>query len=494
MKYILSIDQSTSGTKAALLDESGRIIRKESMPHRQYYPAPGRVEHDAEEIYQNVRTVAARVAASIDSKDLAALAIANQRETTVLWERSSGKPVCPAIVWQDVRGASIARELSASAALIRERTGIQLSAYYPSCKAAAVFRENPALHARARAGEVLIGTIDSFLIYRLTGGRVFASDVSNASRTQWMNLKSLCWDEEILPLFGIERRMLAEEIRPSDALYGATAKGELPFVLPIAAALGDSHASLFAHGCHHKGMVKTSYGTGSSIMMNIGGNGISSENGLSTSVAFGFAGKTDYALEGNVTSSAGTLIWLRDEMELIDSLDSIEELAGSVEDTQGVCLVPAFSGLGAPYFDEGARAILYGMNRGTRRAHVLRAALESIAHQNEDVLYAMAADLKSPVLELRADGGGSVNGLLMQMQADISRLAIYCAAEKDLTALGAGQMAGLASGLYSYDALFEDPEFSARYQPQMPPDRARQMRDAWHDAVRRCRTPLRAGS
>lgn len=486
MKYIIAIDQSTSGTKAALMDENARFVRKESMPHKQYYPAPGYVEHDAEEIFQNVLTLIGRVTEGVAPDQIAALGVANQRETTVFWNRADGKPVCPAIVWQDVRGAQLARELAAHDEKVRSATGLQISAYYPSCKAAALFRERPDLYARAQAGEICVGTIDSYLVYRLTGG-VFATDVSNASRTQLMNLKTLDWDDEVLRVFGLDRRMLAEHILPSDARYGVTTRAVLPFEAPITGVMGDSHASLFAHGCHHRGMVKTSYGTGSSIMMNVGEEPVFSRHGLSSSVAYGFNGKTEYALEGNITCSADTLMWLRDDLQLIDDLSTIEQIAASVPDTQGVTLVPAFSGLGAPYFDEDARAILCGMNRGTKKAHVLRAALDSIAHQNEDVLSAMAADMGARAQRLHADGGGSVNALLMQTQADLSRCAVFCAAEKDLTALGVGQMAGLSAGLYKYENLFETIHTAARYQPVMSQERAQQMRDAWHDAVARCR-------
>lgn len=477
-KYILSIDQSTSGTKAVLVDERGVITRRESMPHRQFYPAPGRVEHDAEEIYQNALALIGKVG----MEGVTALAIANQRETTVIWERETGKPVCPAVVWQDVRGEAICHELSAHSNKVFRKTGLQLSPYYPAAKLASVLFEHPELKNRAQNGELCAGTIDSYLVYRLTGRKTFATDVSNASRTQLMNLETLTWDDELSGIFDIPKTMLPEDILPSDALFGYYAG------VPIVGVLGDSHASLFGHGCHDAGMVKTSYGTGSSIMQNVGERPVFSSNGLSASVGFGFGGKICYVLEGNITCSADTLIWLRDELRLIDDISSIEEIAGTVESTDGVCLVPAFSGLGAPYFDSNARALLYGMNRGTTKAHVLRAALESIAHQNADVLDAMVRDTRKPVLQLHADGGGSVNRLLMQMQADFVPCKVLCAAEKDLTAIGAAYMAGITTGLYSsFDALREAQTPKKSYAPQMNGAAMQQARNAWADAVRRTR-------
>ena len=476
MKYILSIDQSTSGTKAAHIDEAGSIVRKASRAHRQFYPAPGRVEHDAEEIYQN--TIA--LIDEIGTQGVQAIAIANQRETTVLWERESGQPVCPAVVWQDVRGEGLCRELGSRADEVLARTGLSLSPYYPAAKLACVLRENPQLYRRARAGELCAGTIDSYLVYWLTGRHL--TDMSNASRTQLMNLRELRWDPALLEIFDIPAALLPEEILPSDGDFG-TFRG-----IPVTGVMGDSHASLFGHGCHAPGMVKTSYGTGSSLMMNVGEAPVFSQNGLSASVGFGAGGKVCYVLEGNITSSADTLIWLRDELRLVRSLDEIEPLAASVDSAQGVCLVPAFSGLGAPYFDSDARAILCGMNRGTTQAHVVRAALESIAQQNADVLDAMRRDTNMSIGRLNADGGGSVNALLMQMQADLTPCQVAVSAEKDLTALGAGLMAGISVGMFENFAQASGLRApAALYAPKMGEDTRKAMRGAWAEAVQRAR-------
>lgn len=484
MDIILAIDQSTSGTKAACLDGQMRIHHRETLAHRQFYPAPGYVEHDAEEIFHNTVTVLQRVLEKTPGCHVAALGIANQRETVVLWRRDSGKPVCPAIVWQDVRSKPITDELAPHAETIRTLSGLHLSPYFTAAKIASALRASPDIAAEAKSGNLCAGTVDSYLLYRLTGGKAFATDISNASRMQLMNLQTLQWDAQLCGLFGIPMSILPERIEASDACYGHTACEGLPCGIPIHAMMGDSHASFFGHGCHTPGTVKTSYGTGSSIMMNIGAVPKVSTHGLSTSVGFGFNGKVCYVLEGNITSSADTLIWLRDEIGLIQEIADIEPLAASVPDTQGVCLVPAFSGLGTPYYDEKARAILCGMSRGTTRAHILRAALASIVHQNADVLDAMQQDAGSPVTHLKADGGASVNKLLMQMQSDYVPCQVDRVSEKDLSLLGIGLMAGLSAGLYSQSQPLNPAE---SYHPQLDETARKSERACWADAIRRAR-------
>ncbi len=476
MKYVIAVDQSTSATKALLIDGTGRAVRRESLPHRQYYPAPGRVEHDAEEIFQNTLRVIARAAEGLDARDIASIAIANQRETTVLWDRATGAPKCRALVWQDVRAQALCEALSDSAEMVAEATGLALSPYYSAPKAAHAIREHGLT-------DFCFGTVDSYLVFRLTGGRVFATDVSNASRTLLMNLTSLSWDPRLVRLFGIPEDSLPE-IRPSDAFFGETDAPGIPRGIPVTGVLGDSHASLYGQGCHEAGMVKTSYGTGSSIMMNVGGAPVRSAAGLSSSVGYGAKGRIVYVLEGNITSSADTLVWLRDQLELFSDLPTLDRLAETVPDAGGVQLVPAFSGLGAPYFDAAARAILCGISRGTTRAHVARAALESIAQQNADVLDAMAADLKKPVSVLNADGGGTVNPLLMQLQADLTPCRVNVAAHPDLSAMGVGLMSGQSAGVFD---RFIPSDPAAQYAPQMPEDRRKALRSAWAEAVRRAR-------
>lgn len=474
MKHILAIDQSTAGTKALLVDERGQVARKASRPHAQHHPAPGRVEHDALEIWRNVEGLIGEVWA----EGIQAVAIANQRETTVLWDRATGEPVCPAVVWQDVRGEGLCRALSGRAEAVLKITGLTLSPYYPAAKLASVLEEHPELKRRAEAGALCAGTIDSYLIYRMTGGGVFATDVSNASRTQLMNLDGLHWDEGMLELFDIPRALLPGAILHSDAPFGAY-RG-----VPITGVMGDSHAALFGHGCHASGQVKATYGTGSSIMLNAGDRPVLAGEGLSASVGFGHRGRVCYVLEGNVTCSADTLVWLRDGLQLIDDIAQVERIAGSVPDTGGVQLVPAFSGLGAPYFDSDARALICGMSRGTTRAHVVRAALMSIAQQNADVLDAMERCLGQPVRALNADGGGSVNRLLMQLQADLVPCRVLASSVADMTALGAARMAAEAVGM---DSGFEPMTPAAVYEPRMGEPERLGARSDWADAVRRAR-------
>lgn len=445
--YIVAIDQSTSASKAFLLDEAGQVVRSASLAHGQHYPQPGYVEHDAQEIFRNVEAVLAEVTEGVTP---AALALCNQRETTVIWDRETGEPLCPAIVWQDVRAAAWCAERMAMNESVRGKTGISLSPYYSAAKAAFALAAHPEWRARA-----CVGTVDSFLIYRLTGGQVFKTDVSNASRTQLMNLDTLSWDEELCGFFGIPMDCLPE-IVPSDAQFGETAQG-----IPIIGVMGDSHAALFGQGCLRQGMAKATYGTGSSVMLNIGHTPVPPPDGLCTSVGFGFAGETCYVLEGNVISCGDTLQWLISELGLFENVEEITRLAGTVTDTQGVTLVPAFSGLGAPYQREDARALLCGMSRSTNRAHIARAALASIALQDVAVIRAMGESLS----ELRVDGGPTKNALLMQMQADLLGSPVQCTAQSELSAIGVGLMAGLTLGIYKEHIHVP----AARYQPATTP-------------------------
>lgn len=484
MKYILAVDQSTSGTKAALFDENMQCLKIRRKEHKQYYPATGWAEHDAEEIWNNTKELLVNVADGIAKDEIAGIGLANQRETTVIWNRSNGEPVCKAIVWQDVRAGYITDPLQKFSARISRISGLKPSPYYSAAKAASVLHENPELKNRAENGEICFGTIDSYLLYRLTDGKNFCTDITNACRTQLLDIETLHWSHELAGYFGIPECMLAEKVLPADSNFGTVCSIPELEGIPIMAMLGDSHASLFGHGCTEPGMVKTSYGTGSSLMMNIGEKPMWSENGLSTSVGFACGGKVSYVLEGNITCSADTLIWVRDSLKLIHSMDELEE-AKTVDSTDGVFLVPAFSGLGAPIFDENAKAILFGMNRGTEKAHVLRAALASIAHQNADVLDAMAKDTGIPVSRIRADGGGCVNTLLMQMQSDYVPCEVFVSAEKELTLRGSALMAGISAGLFAA-GKFDSPVITS-YTPKMEESVREKERAGWADAVRRCR-------
>lgn len=482
--YIVAIDQSTSASKVFLMDAQGAFVRRHSLRHRPFYPSPGYAEHDAEEIWQNVLTGVRAVLEGIDPSQVVAIAISNQRETTAFWDRATGAPARPAIVWQDVRGTALCKALGNDSDLVRKRTGLALSPYYSAAKAAHALREDGALRARAQRGELCIGTMDSYLVHRFTGGRVFATDTSNASRTQLFSLDALCWDDALCALFDIPMRCLPA-VLPSDGDFGVTACDGLPSGIPITGVLGDSHASLFGHGCVEPGMTKASYGTGSSVMMHAGDRPVCSQNGLSCSVGYTLGGKTSYVLEGNITCSGDTLCWLSEQAELCTSVAEVETVAASVQDTDGVYLVPAFSGLGAPYFDERARAAIIGMNRATTRAHIVRAALESMAYQNAEVVDAMTRDTGRAIKALHADGGGSRNRLLMQWQADLLGCDVLCAACGELSALGAGLAAGLATGFIA------DPSnaraIKTAFHPQTSPEERALRMAGWRGAVARCR-------
>ncbi len=484
-RYIVTLDQSTSASKVFLLDETGAIIRRFSKAHEQFYPASGHVEHDAEEIFRNVAEGINTVLAGIPLDEVGAVSISNQRETTVIWDRKSGEPVYRALVWQDVRGEYIAEELKEYRDTVLNKTGLALSPYYPAAKAAAVFREHPELLERAEAGELCLGTIDSYLIYRFTSGARHATDVSNAGRTQLMNLEKQAWDEELAGLFKIPLCALPREILHSDADFGVTQHPDLPKGIRITGVMGDSHAALFGNGCHQPGTAKATYGTGSSVMLNVGEKPILSRNGLSACVGFGWQGKVCYVLEGNVTCSGDTLVWLKEGLGLISDIAEVEALAASVPDNGGVSLIPAFSGLGAPYFDSDARAMINGMNRGTTRAHVVRAALESIAQQDADVLEAMKNDFGAPVTQIFADGGPASNGLLMQLQADLVPCQVKCAALSELSALGSGYMGGIACGVYpSFEDIPQRKQPGRGYDPAMSDEKRNALRSLWKQAVK----------
>lgn len=476
MKYIAAVDQSTSASKAFLVDASGAIVRRASKAHRQFYPAPGRVEHDAQEIFENVTALVGEVTAGIAPADIAALAITNQRETTVVWDAATGEPVAPAIVWQDVRGEALCAALSGSASAVERTTGLGLSPYYSAAKLAALFAERPELAARARSGQLRAGTVDSYLAYRLTGNHF--TDVTNASRTQLMDLAGLDWSADMLRLFGIAPSLLPERILPSDGDFG-TYRG-----MAVTGVLGDSHASLFGLGCHAPGTAKTSYGTGSSVMMNVGERPVFSGGGLTSSVAYGFGGKTFYNMEGNITCSGDTLVWLCKGLELFRDADEIERLARTVPDSLGVTLVPALSGLGAPRFDTAAKGVLCGLTRGATRAHVARAGLEAIVHQISDVLDVMRSASGYDLVRLMADGGGTKNTLMMQMQADMAGCAVECSAASEISALGAAYMAGLRQGVFSsFGSIPARAQAGQTYLPAPDGGSRAEARRAWALAV-----------
>lgn len=482
MKYIIAVDQSTSGTKVSLFDSQMSVIRSLRKSHRQFYPCPGGVEHDAGEIWDNTAQLLKEIVQDIPKKDILGIGIANQRETTVLWDRATGEPSCNAIVWQDVRSKPVTDPLQAYAGKIFALSGLQPSPYYSAGKAAFTLRSSSELRSKLENGRLCIGTVDTYLLYRLSCGKSFLTDMTNACRTQLFDIKKLSWSDELTEMFGIPKYALAERVLPADSLFGTVeALPELSGV-PVLAMLGDSHASLFGHCCTTAGTVKTSFGTGSSIMMNIGAEPIWSSEGLSTAIGFAYGGALCYVLEGNVTCSADTLVWLKDSLHLIDNMEQLDE-AENVEDTGGVYLVPAFAGLGAPWFCETAKAVIYGMNRGTERAHVLRAALASIAHQNADVLDAICRTTGIHVSCISADGGGCANSLLMQMQSDLVPCELAVSMEKDLTLRGIALMAGLSGGIFDKSHI-QAPK-RRMFKPEMDERLRRCEREGWADAIKR---------
>ena len=491
--HILAVDQSTASTKGVVFDEQGTVVARAARPHRQHHPRPDWAEHDAEEIYRNVLAVIRDlVRGGVEVRSLAGLAITNQRETVVVWDRSSGRPVHPAIVWQCMRGAEACRELREAGLedLFRQRTGLILDPFFSASKIRWVLEHVPGARDRAESGQLLAGTIDSWLVWKLTGGSVHATDLSNASRTLLLDIRQRRWDSELCKHFGIPVEMLPELVSSSGFLGETTADGVLPAPVPIAGVAGDSHAALFGQRCFSPGDVKVTVGTGSSIMMNVGGQVRDSGSGLVSSIGFGVGDRVDYVLEGNVHSAGDTIQWLIDGLGLFDGIDTIERLAGSVAGSGGVYLVPAFSGLGAPWWDNGATAVLAGMSRETTRAHVARAAEESVAFQVRDVLEAACAAVGTPLADLRPrfDGGGSESDFLMQTLADLIGVPLLAAPHQDMSALGAAFLAGLETGVWQGTGQVHAlPLARRRFEPALAAGEREQRYADWLQTVQRAR-------
>jgi len=491
-EFILALDQGTTSSRAILFDRDGRAVASAQREFAQHYPQPGWVEHDANDIWTSQYEVAraAIAKAGIDARSIAAIGIANQRETTVVWDRMTGEPICKAIVWQCRRTAADCEALKARGldALIRERTGLLLDAYFSGTKLAWILNHVPQARARAERGELAFGTIDTWLIWKLSGGRVHATDVSNASRTLLFNIHTLDWDERILAELDIPRALLPE-VRPSSHYYGDS----LPALfngagIPIAGDAGDQQAALFGQGCFIAGTAKNTYGTGAFMLMNTGRTPIHSKHGLLTTVAWGIDGTVNYALEGSVFIAGAAIQWLRDELGLIGSAAESETLAKSVADTQGVYVVPAFVGLGAPYWDMNARGTIVGLTRGSGRAHIVRATLEAIAFQTRDVLQAMQADAGIALRELRVDGGAAANDFLMQFQADLLGVPVLRPAQTESTALGAATLAGLAVGFWkNREDIAGRHEAMRTFAPALAPEQSERHYAGWRRAVDRAR-------
>lgn len=485
--YLIAVDQSTQGTKALLFDHHGNLIKRTDQAHRQIVNEKGWVSHDPEEIYRNtVHAVCGLVEqAGIERGQVVGLGLSNQRETALVWERKTGKPVGNAIVWQCARAADICDrvERAGYAGMIRKKTGIRLSPYFPASKFAWILEQTDGAKEKAEKKELCFGTVDSFLIYRLTRGRSYKTDYSNASRTQLFNIFDLKWDEEICAIFGLDPEDLPE-VCDSDSCFGETdLEGFFPKPIPIHGVLGDSHGALFGQGCLKEGMIKATYGTGSSIMMNIGEKPILSTHGVVTSLAWRMSGKAMYVLEGNLNYTGAVVTWLKEDLGLIQSAQETEAYIRQAAKEDGTYLVPAFSGLGAPYWESRASAALVGMSRTTRKPEIVKAAIECIAYQITDIVRAMSEDAGIPVEELRVDGGPTRNQYLMQFQSDILRARVQIPEAEELSGIGAAYAAGLALGLWD-PSIFQKIRRRS-YEPQLSKERAGQKYAGWLAAVRK---------
>ncbi len=487
-KYILALDQGTTSSRSMLFDHEGNISGLAQKEFQQIFPQPGWVEHDPEEIWSSqYGTIAEAVAkAGITMKQIAGIGITNQRETTVVWERSTGKAIYNAIVWQDRRTASFCDELrnAGHAEIIKNKTGLILDAYFSATKIKWILDNVSGAREKANNDELAFGTIDTWLVWKLTGGKVHATDVSNASRTMLLNIHTGEWDEELLRLFNIPKNILPE-VKPSSKVYGVT-DGIIPDShIPIGGIAGDQQAALFGQMCTQPGMVKNTYGTGCFMLMNTGTKAIASKNNLLTTIAWKIDDKTEYALEGSVFIAGAVVQWLRDGLKIIKQSADVEPLAATVKDAEGVYLVPAFAGLGAPYWNAYARGTIFGMTRGTTDGHIARAALDSIAYQTYDVLKAMEADAGISIKELRVDGGATVNNNLLQFQSDILNCKVVRPKITETTALGAAYLAGLAVGFWkNIDEIQQQWQVEKVFDSTMQDDKRNDGISGWKNAVK----------
>jgi glycerol kinase len=490
--FILAIDQGTTGSTAILFDEEGRELSRAYREIHQTYPEPGWVEHNPREIFLSCTAVAEEAVqkAAVPFSMIKGLGITNQRETTIVWDRSTGQPVYNAVVWQCRRTAELCDSLKQKGmeVVVREKTGLPLDAYFSATKVRWILDTIPHGQERAEQGELLFGTVDSWLVWNLTNGKVHVTDYSNASRTMLFNIKTLQWDKGLLDSLSIPEAMLPQ-VMPSSKIYGETSDGFFNNShIPLASLAGDQQAALFGQACYQAGMAKNTYGTGSFVLVNTGNNPIFSNKGLVTTLAWGLGDKVTYAMEGSVFIAGAAVQWLRDGLGLISTAAESEALAFSVPDNGGVYFVPAFVGLGAPYWDMYARGTILGLTRGSTRGHLARATLEAIAFQTRDIVDAMKADAYFPIPSLRVDGGGSVNNLLMQFQSDILGIPVERAQIVEITALGAAYLAGLAVGLWrDTDEIGRYWKSSATYEPKMSADERETLYNNWQHAVERAR-------
>lgn len=488
MRYLLAIDQGTTSSRAILFDENMQVAAVSQKEFQQFFPKPGWVEHDAEEIWLSVLYVMRDVVrkSQIEASQIAGIGITNQRETTVLWDKHTGQPVYHALVWQSRQTSPICERYKKDGceAMIREKTGLLLDPYFSATKIRWIFENVPGVKERAENGDVLFGTIDTWLVWKLTNGAVHVTDYTNASRTLLYNIYDCQWDEALLNLFDVPACILPE-VKPSSCVYGYTAKEHLlGREIPIAGIAGDQQAALFGQSCFAPGMAKNTYGTGCFMLMNTGETPVHSKQGLLTTIAWGLNGKVSYALEGSVFVAGSAIQWLRDGMEMLHSAPESEPIAALVPDTGGVYVVPAFVGLGAPYWDADARGAVFGLTRGTTKAHFVRATLESLAYQTKDILIAMTKDSGIDLTCLRADGGAVANGLLMQFQSDILQVPVEIPKVSETTARGVAALAGLAVGVFdSFEKLAATNTTDRVYAPQMDADESNVLYAGWQKAV-----------
>jgi len=489
--YIMALDQGTTSSRAVIFDKTGTIVAVESKEFRQIYPKPGWVEHDPAEIWESQLTVAKQVIqnSGIAPIEIKGIGITNQRETTIVWDRS-GQPAYNAIVWQCRRTASFCDELKQKGweKTLKEKTGLVTDAYFSGTKVKWILDNVKGARERAERGELLFGTVDTWLIYNLTGGKVHVTDYTNASRTLLYNIYDLCWDDEILEEFDIPKGMLPE-VKQSSEIYGTTAKELFYGVeIPIAGIAGDQQAALFGQACYQPGLAKNTYGTGCFLLMNTGEKAVPSETGLLTTIAWGLKGNVEYALEGSIFIAGASIQWLRDELRLIDDAADSEFLAAKVPDTGGVYVVPAFVGLGAPYWDQYARGTIVGITRGTNRNHIIRATLESMAYQTRDVLTCMEKDSGITLKELRVDGGAAANNLLMQFQANVLGVPVERPIIVETTALGAAYLAGLAVEFWKdRDQIAANWKIDRKFEPTMSTEQREKFYAGWTKAVERAK-------
>ncbi|MET0299372.1 MAG: glycerol kinase GlpK [Flavitalea sp.] len=487
-KYIMSLDQGTTSSRSILFDHSGNIISIAQKEFKQHYPKPGWVEHDPEEIWASQFSVMAEVMAKagIKTDRVAGIGITNQRETTIVWDRNTGKPVYNAIVWQDRRTAAYCDELKASghAPMIQEKTGLVTDSYFSATKLKWILDNVDGARAKAEKGELLFGTVDTWLVWNLTGHKVHVTDVTNASRTMLLNIHTCEWDQDLLKLFNIPSSLLPE-VKASSKTYGVTDAVVNNANIPIAGIAGDQQAALFGQMCTNQGMVKNTYGTGCFMLMNTGEKAVTSKNNLLTTIAWKLHNKVEYALEGSIFIAGAVVQWLRDELQVLRTAAEIEALATKCKNNDGVYFVPAFAGLGAPHWNQHARGSVFGLTRGTSRSVIARAALESIAYQTMDVLKAMEADSGISIKELRVDGGATINDLLMQFQSDILGVPVIRPKVYETTALGAAYLAGLAIGYWdSVQEIQKQWQEDKSFQPSMPKDEVAQLIKGWQRAVK----------